>query len=579
MDDGQSQIQRIDGAGTSLGPELLRVSIVLAVLTVLVASHRLFFVWTKRGTVGIEEILLAIAVLFLIALTATGGAAVHNGLGHYLLAFPSIGGSITVALQLNYASTVLYQILIPLRKLIILTLYLRLFPYRRIPQITQIAIAITSTVSFVFLLLTVFQCRPVSAIYTLAPAICLGRSAIQYAFTAFSILSDIVIFALPIPALQTLKSKRARHVSTGTLLILATLFVALAAARAGAIASTSNARDQGDLTYAPVRVLIWNHVEASFGLICTCAPSLKQPVKKFWGVSVTLQRSVRSGASHVGSQISHVATRVEKGRTGDHWDEWEREVGNLPMVRQSESGGRLLGVSDTALVGSLVSVNTIGRKSNDTARSKHKSTERRKSATTSVRSTATTAVKEEQRLRDMQDVLPLAWAGPTCPGQVWMPSTSPSGGSEGESSQSTPMIRSIQDSSERLLKLESSSASTPSLATSPSQQLSSPDKSGESRDAPSQPQMKSTKSRQAKHIAQMRRQSDDPGSSKTPRRDDVDLEKGSVADTGKERRHTTDAILGDGSTYGDVAELSYAMSWGSDGGEELEEVKKMFRAL
>ncbi|KAF2227200.1 hypothetical protein BDZ85DRAFT_362 [Elsinoe ampelina] len=554
----------------TLGPQLLRVSITLAVLTFLVACHRIVFVWMRRGFLGVEEIILAVAVFFLVALTAVNGAAVDNGLGHYILSFPSIAGNVDVALKLYHVSLIIYQIAIPLKKLVFLTLYLRLFPYRRIPLLTKITIGVVSIISTVFFILIFTPCRPLSVLYTAqppSPGTCISTTTISYVHTGYDLLTDIWILALPFPALQTLKSPLARTVSGSVLLCLAAFSCALIGARTASLASADNARKQGDYTHDPTQVLLWSHIEVSVGLICTCVPSLKQPLKSIWGVSMTMQRSVRSGISQVSSQVASVSREGVREKMVAR--EWEKEIGTMPRWRED----RPMGLFSEA--GSRVSLATIrsGRRSGETVRSKRKSKDKRKSADAkSVRSVGRRS-GDAVRGADAKETCRVPpsppWNTPAFPSPAVVgPATYASYGHT-SSEESTPVIRSVQDSRERLLKPSYFSPITPTPAPVVHNQ---PVKGQEVRKSPSSPQLHSEK--WAKHIIGQRRGSEDHPPRPLMTGNEQDLEKAT-----DERRHTTDAVI-DGSPYGDVAALSYAMSWGSGpGGDEGEEVQKMFRGL
>ncbi|TKX22169.1 hypothetical protein C1H76_5645 [Elsinoe australis] len=580
--DGSPVISASDEA--NLGPHFLRVSITLAVFTFLIACHRVVFVWVKRGFLGIEEIILAVAVLLLIALTAVGGAAVHHGLGHYASAFPIIGANVEEVLKYLYATTILYQLLIPLKKLVFLTLYLRLFPYRLIPLLTKITIAIVTIISTLFLLLTVLECRPLSATFTPSTtATCLPRYKIQYAWTAFSLLTDLWILALPIPALKTLKSPLARRISLAVLLSLAALFTAISAARAASLRRASDAKATGDATYAPTHVLVWSHVEASLGLMATCVPSLKTPVKRLWGVSMTAQRSLRSGVSQL-SQLS--SARGEKERR----EEWEREVRTMPSRPVSEErplglfhpsvesrGGSRAGSRADLRTSRRGSVATLAaRKSGKTVRSA-RSGRRERGKSVDARSL------KGRRSEDGGREKTLPCPSPAFPSPAWIGASGAGAAAWDKARQgsagSTPLMG-VGDSRERLLKPGSFSASNPSLAASIQQRQAKREAWDEvMHRSPSQPNVgtEAWKGREQRHVVQMRRQSDETQlSSLHPKGEDEE----SAVGADKERRHTTDAVLAaGGSPYGDVTALSYAMSWGSFEGEEGEEVRKMFRGL
>jgi hypothetical protein len=104
-----------------------------------------------------------------------------------------------------YVSVVLYRASLVAVKICFLLHYLRLFPLGNVRKLCFILLAITAIWGILQLLLVIFQCRPVSGFWdkTIDSA-CLPMPPQWYIHAAGNIATDIAIFALPLPVLNTL---------------------------------------------------------------------------------------------------------------------------------------------------------------------------------------------------------------------------------------------------------------------------------------------------------------------------------------------------------------------------------------
>lgn len=108
--------------------------------------------------------------------------------------------------QLYYISQILYVFILPLAKMSILFLYLRIFPSKSFRLATYMTMAwlLVQTIAFAFVVL--FQCTPVGSYWDITiPGKCIHSQAFVYAAAGLTILEDLIIMFLPVMELKALK--------------------------------------------------------------------------------------------------------------------------------------------------------------------------------------------------------------------------------------------------------------------------------------------------------------------------------------------------------------------------------------
>jgi hypothetical protein len=113
-----------------------------------------------------------------------------------------------------YIAENLYVVILGLVKVSILVFYLGIFPQTWFQYMTWGAIAFvgisTTTLSF----LTIFQCKPVAYFWNRdLHGTCIDINALAYANSAMSIVQDILVVAIPIPALNKLQLGRKKKLA------------------------------------------------------------------------------------------------------------------------------------------------------------------------------------------------------------------------------------------------------------------------------------------------------------------------------------------------------------------------------
>lgn len=95
-----------------------------------------------------------------------------------------------------------------------LFLYIRIFPDRLTKGLAYGGIAFLVISQVVVTFLTIFQCRPIAAVYDLEikEKQCLSITNIAISGTAFNIAAELMIFVIPIPVVSSLHMSRSKKV-------------------------------------------------------------------------------------------------------------------------------------------------------------------------------------------------------------------------------------------------------------------------------------------------------------------------------------------------------------------------------
>lgn len=106
----------------------------------------------------------------------------------------------------------MYDFCISVTKLSILAFYLRIFTDRRFKRMTYAMMAICTCYLVTTIIATIWQCTPVSYVWTLwsgeTEGHCIDVFALTWVATSLNILFDILIILLPIPHLLKLTLSR-----------------------------------------------------------------------------------------------------------------------------------------------------------------------------------------------------------------------------------------------------------------------------------------------------------------------------------------------------------------------------------
>jgi hypothetical protein len=169
-----------------------------------------------------------ILITFLSGLPSTiviSNNLIPSGLGRDLWTLTST--QITDFGMFFYIMAVFYFLQVTLLKMSLLFFYLRIFPEKMIKRLLWGTVVFNAGFGVFFVLLTIFQCQPVSYYWTKwdgeHSGTCLSISSIAWANAAVSIALDIWMLAIPLSQLRKLHLHWKKKIGVGLMFIVGTL--------------------------------------------------------------------------------------------------------------------------------------------------------------------------------------------------------------------------------------------------------------------------------------------------------------------------------------------------------------------
>lgn len=211
-----------------------------------------------------------IALGFLIVASGIGLASFSLGYGsHYWDIDPNNGKAI---LKMFYAQQMLYILIQAFAKASIAFFYARVFINRRFQLVIKCLIVLFFTQGIMFMMLLVFQCRPIESNWDrYIKGRCFNVAAIAYGGAACSILEDILLIILPIPELLKLQLSSKKRTALVFMFALGSFACVASMVRLQYLVSFA---DSFDSTYENVMAVVWSTLELNLAIICGSLPSL-----------------------------------------------------------------------------------------------------------------------------------------------------------------------------------------------------------------------------------------------------------------------------------------------------------------
>lgn len=161
---------------------------------------------------GPEDYIIIVSWLLSIALTVCLIFEVRSGQGRHVQALtPANAVGIFKAL---YVSINVYQPALILTKASILCQYYRIFPGKNIRIAIYTMAGITAAFGIWSTFTFIFMCTPIQAFWnqTLPGGHCINTTAAYFAASGVNILTDVLIFLLPMPALYQLQLPKRQRI-------------------------------------------------------------------------------------------------------------------------------------------------------------------------------------------------------------------------------------------------------------------------------------------------------------------------------------------------------------------------------
>ncbi|KAH9905310.1 hypothetical protein F4778DRAFT_802798 [Xylariomycetidae sp. FL2044] len=216
--------------------------------------------------------------------------------------------------KITVASGIAYNLAAVVAKLSILVFYLSISPEKYYRWTVLFMMGCFSLYSALFVLISIFGCRPVSAAWDpalAASAQCIDKGKFYLGATVSNVIMDTVILLIPLRIIVPLQVPKRQKVML--LFVFATGGLAIAAAVQNSLL-TSRLWRSANYTYDTAIELMWLHVETSCCVVCASLSSLKPLVSRFFGGRF-LSGGGRSGGKNSYGGVSGERSRSNPARS------------------------------------------------------------------------------------------------------------------------------------------------------------------------------------------------------------------------------------------------------------------------
>ncbi|KAI1176792.1 hypothetical protein F4777DRAFT_597194 [Nemania sp. FL0916] len=259
--------------------------------------------------VGADDYLALLALISAISTGISQCINTKNGLGKHSwdLEAPD---EIIRYFKNFYVSIAFYNAGLMAVKLTFLAQYYRALALKRFQTVCIVAMIIVGAWSLSQVLVGLFICTPVAGFWDKSlHARCIPVPLQWYVNAGGNIISDIIVFVLPLPVLTHLNLPKVQRLTLVGIFSLGFFTCAISVIRIKYL------KQGGDFSYQNVEASSWSITELCSGVICVCLPTLRPFVQKYVPkLAGTIHRSSIGYKRHSGSKATDVGEEMKHSR-------------------------------------------------------------------------------------------------------------------------------------------------------------------------------------------------------------------------------------------------------------------------
>ncbi|KAF1360056.1 hypothetical protein EJ07DRAFT_57815, partial [Lizonia empirigonia] len=253
------------------GIRVIEIVLAFTLVAGTVVFLRLFTRLVLTKGAGLEDVCIAVAMLFSITLAVLISKQVMYGLGQHIKDLSS--GDITFSSKMFLASMWVYTLALTTIKVSILVQYIRIFPTRHFRCACYVMLCIVVACGTWGVCGNVFLCNPINSFWdTSIQGICMQTSVVWFSTAGLNIGQDLIILFLPVRVIRSLQISRSQKKGLITMFALGASATVVSAVRLYSIHDTANSTDQSFDSSDQVTL---SAVEVNVGIICACLPAMR----------------------------------------------------------------------------------------------------------------------------------------------------------------------------------------------------------------------------------------------------------------------------------------------------------------
>ncbi|KAH7018389.1 uncharacterized protein B0I36DRAFT_368412 [Microdochium trichocladiopsis] len=267
--------------------QIVVISLVFSVLAILAVGMRFRARIKQRAGIRADDYLILPGLLFALGLGIVNTmSALLAGLGDHILldanGNPEMDDSLTLFLQLEFATQLLSVLSLVFTKLSIIWFYRRIFRGDIFDLVTKALIAIVICWGIAFFFASLFECYPIQQIWLSLygtpehDLYCYQYLPMFYATSITNMLIDVLILVTPVPKIWTLRMPMQQKIAVSGIFMLGGFIIGISIARIYFFYQAGAGFDHAyDITYNIAPTLYWTQLEAAIAVLCACLPTMR----------------------------------------------------------------------------------------------------------------------------------------------------------------------------------------------------------------------------------------------------------------------------------------------------------------
>ncbi|CAH0027881.1 unnamed protein product [Clonostachys rhizophaga] len=310
-------------------PSVYYVAGFMGSLSLIFFAQRMYVKAVVATGIELDDIFLILAVL---TVFATSGFTLHmfsTAIGGVHLWEVSMDNFHRYMLDV-YIAAILYPICGAFAKLSLLVFYLRLSPQTWFRIANWVAIGFIASYTIPIVLALIFACTPIKMSWDpeVTEGHCINRPAVYMMIAVTNIVSDVVLFVLPLPMVISLHIPVRQKIGLAFIFGIGSLTIITSIVR---LSILKGMLTDPDVTWVVGNASIWTQVEGYMMIMCASLPTLRRFFKH---VAPKLLGTSRYGTKTKTNENTHPPSRTfipksQSRRDRTQYSQFDAEEGGI----------------------------------------------------------------------------------------------------------------------------------------------------------------------------------------------------------------------------------------------------------